>query len=429
MRRRREPRFEKIVLFFLLMISTGAGVGAYAEAGASSSVSADGQIIVQLMFGMLYLYFFALILTRRKEAFALVVQDKWNALLCLWAVASTVWSIDPTLTLRRALALAGTTLAGLYIGMRLEPREQLRYVRACLGIGALASLVVGLAGIGITGGHWGGVFWIKNTLGRMMALGALCFALQAIAQKRHRKLSLVMLLLCCGLLFLSGSATAIVVCVLLLGFIPFYGALLSRRSRRTFIFAATLCCAGALAGVIVVLGHVQGILGGLGRDQTLTGRLPLWGLVIGKIFARPIFGYGYSAFWTSSEGDRIRGVIGWDAPHAHNGFLETTLGIGLIGSIVLIIGMLKNLKLAIGAVREGRGIEESWPLFFLIFTVLYNLTESSMLGVNSILWMLYVANSYWLTLDRLRSALVDREVLEGDGYATVTLSEYNTVGT
>jgi exopolysaccharide production protein ExoQ len=394
-------RFERIALFLMLLLATGAGESFLA--GTDTTVSSGSEPVIQVGFGLMYVTLFLFLATRlRHAAWFLVCKERWTAVLCLWVLVSTAWSVEPGETVRRALALVGTSMAGLYIGMRYEPKQQLRIVAASVGLGAIASLVVVLLfpGIGITPeGSWQGVFFPKNYLGRAMALGALCFLLLVIGQRRRRVIRVMMFLLCCALLVLSKSATAVVVSSLIFLLLPFRKVLLL-RNRLLVPFVTALALMAVPAG-LWVMGNLDSILRGLGRESTLTGRIPLWQIVEKEIAARPVLGYGFSAFWKSQEADRIREVITWDAPHAHNGFLETMLGIGLIGVAILTIGLLRNLYLGLSAARARKEIDQAWPLFFLIFTVLYNLTESSFMSVNSILWMVYVANSFWLVRTRL----------------------------
>jgi exopolysaccharide production protein ExoQ len=117
-----------------------------------------------------------------------------------------------------------------------------------------------------------------------------------------------------------------------------------------------------------------------------------------EIAVRPIQGYGFTAFWTSWEGERVSDTVNWEVavPNAHNGFLEIWLGLGLIGLLLALIGMWQMLRSSVKVVKNHREIDQAWPLLLLIFTVLYNLTEATLPGVNSLLWMAYVANSFWL---------------------------------
>jgi exopolysaccharide production protein ExoQ len=402
-----DTTLQRTVLFVVLLMATGAGIGIYLRQDSpslSSYASTSGNLIIQLTFLLLYTRFFLLLALRRKSALTLMYRETWIAALCLFALLSALWSLDPGMTIRRWAALVGTTLVGSYMGLRMEPRQQLRFIAACIGVTAIASLLICIAlptvGIAPTG-EWQGVFEVKNVLGRMMALGVLSFAVLAIGHRKNRWTCVAMVVLCFFLLLMSQSATATVVCLAILCLLPCRKVL--SLSTRSLVSAFIACLLVAAPAILWIQAHSGDIFDILGRTSTLTGRLPLWHFVKEQILERPALGFGYSAFWTSSEGDRIRQLIGWEAPHAHNGFLDTALSLGFIGAAILVVGMFKNLVLGIATARAEREIEYSWPLLYLIFTVLTNLTESSILAANSFLWMLYVANSYWLTRANLCS--------------------------
>ena len=389
---------ERILLFVLLVLASGAGQGIFANPNVTTT--AEGQPLTQVAFAGLYLVFFLILLWKfRKTALFLIVKEKWTFLLCTWVLASTLWSVGPGETIRRALALVGTSIVGLYIGMRLEPKEQLKMIALIAGIGAIGSLAAGVLfpGIGITAdGSWQGVYFPKNSLGRMMALSAICFALLALGERRRRPIRIAMFLLSCLLLVLSKSATAVVVSFLIFALLPFR-KLLYLRSRT---FAAVSLVGGAVLATVALwtADHLDDLLLSLGRTSSLTGRIPLWGYVIKAIAERPFKGYGFGAFWNSWPGERVSDAAAWEVavPHAHNGFLEMGLGIGAIGLVILGIGMVVNFISAVRVARSNRAVDQAWPLLLIIFTVLYNLTETSLLAVNSLMWMAYVANAFWL---------------------------------
>jgi exopolysaccharide production protein ExoQ len=404
---------ERCALFMLLMLATGAGVGIFIGRDAATAASSGGEPIIQVAFGLMYLLVFVFVAVRYRSAVFLVYQEKWIALLCLWCLASVVWSVDPGETFRRSLALIGTSMVGLYVGMRYEPKQLLRILAVCIGIGAIASLVAGLVvpSIGILpDGAWQGVFFLKNALARLMALGALCFAVLAIGQRRYRTVSIGMIVLCFTLMVLAKSATALVVSLMVFALLPFRRILAwpNRRLIAPMIAAALVAVPAALWAIK----NMDAILGVLNRESSLTGRLPLWHLVRQEIVSRPLLGYGFSAFWTSSEAARIQSIVVWDVPNAHNGFLEVLLGVGLVGLAILAAGLLANLVRSVRAVRADGDVDHAWPLVFLIFLVFYSLTESSMLVVNSILWMLYSANSYWMVRASLRPETATAEERE-----------------
>jgi exopolysaccharide production protein ExoQ len=407
---------ERIMLFLLLVLLSGAGQGIFST--ASVSTSSAGQPVTQVALALIYLALFLFLVRKfRKTALFLVQKEKWTLLLCIWAVVSTVWSVGPAETFRHSLALVGTSMAGLYLGMKYEPRQQLKMIALVVGLGAVASLIAGLLfpGIGVTvDGSWQGIYFPKNSLGRIMALGALCFGLQILGQRRHRLVRVGMFLLCGTLLFLSRSATAVVVTFLMLAILPFRKALFLRT--RQFIGLVAVLSVFVVSAVWLAVAYSDQILQTLGRNSTLTGRIPLWQLVLKEIAARPFQGYGFTAFWTSWEGERVSDTVAWDVavPHAHNGFLEMWLGIGIIGLAIVLIGMGRNLVVGLRVAKARPEIEQAWPLLLLAFTVLYNLTETSLPGVNSLLWMAYVANSFWLvrTVEEEKYAVEVHEELE-----------------
>jgi exopolysaccharide production protein ExoQ len=401
--------FQRWAIFLLVFVATGALVGLYiGPKAASAKVTAGGDLPLQMIFSILYLLIFVWLLPERKRALALLFEERWILLLLLLALASTLWSVDPAETFRRALGLAGTTMAGLFIGMRYEPKQQIRILALCIGIAAVASLAAGLfyPSVGRTpDGAWQGVFYLKNALARVMTLGVVCFAFLAIGQRRNRIIYIAMMLLCGLLILLAKSATGIVVCAAMLALLPFRRTLRWPNRRLAAIVALVL-----VPVCLIAWNNHDAILLMLSRDSSLTGRLPLWHEVKLEILDRPMLGSGFAAFWTTPQADRYRDILGWDAPNAHNGFLDTALGLGFIGLAVLAMQLLRTLAGGILVAAQGDETIDAWPLFFLIYCFLYNLTESTLPVGNSVFWILYAANAYWLVSARKASSV--REQVE-----------------
>ena len=87
-------KFEKIFLFVLLLLASGAGESFFSTL---STVSAsENQPITQIAFAMIYLGLFLHLLKKhRKSALLLIHREKWTAVICLWVLASVAWSVDP----------------------------------------------------------------------------------------------------------------------------------------------------------------------------------------------------------------------------------------------------------------------------------------------------------------------------------------------
>jgi exopolysaccharide production protein ExoQ len=395
---------ERMVLSVLLVLATGAGQAFLVEPGARATNEA--QPVLEAAFAFLYLALLVTMLRKyRKTALAFLRCEKLSLALAAWALLSAAWSVDVGSTLRRAWALVGTSIAGLYFGMNYDPKQQLKSIALPVGLGAIASLAAGLlvpgTGIGYDGA-WLGIYSAKNALGRMMALGTIAFVLLAMAERRGRAARIALSVLCCVLMALSRSATAIVVTAAMLALFPFRNVVYL-RSRRLFAAFAVLIPAALGAGLYLAA-YAEEILQALHRTWSLSGRLPLWQLVFKEIGLRPILGYGFTAFWTSWEGERVSDAAAWDVavPHAHNGFLEVWLGLGVVGLAILLLSLSRNLVLALRFMRSHREVENAWPLLIIVFSVLYNLTESSFLAVNSLLWMAYISASFGLARDAYR---------------------------
>jgi exopolysaccharide production protein ExoQ len=210
-------------------------------------------------------------------------------------------------------------------------------------------------------------------------------------------------------LLLSQSATAVVVCILLLAALSLRRILAwPIKSMLMAGIPASMLLSAAFAWLIQ---NKDAILTALGRSSTLTGRLPLWHAVKLEILDQPIFGHGFSAFWISSTAARLNERISWDAPNAHNSYLEVLLGLGVCGLFLLLMSLLQTLRLSWRAARSDQDAT-LLPLFFLLFLTLYSLTESTMLQPNSMLWMVYIGTSCWLVREQRRSLAASHEPVE-----------------
>jgi exopolysaccharide production protein ExoQ len=190
---------------------------------------------------------------------------------------------------------------------------------------------------------------------------------------------------------LSTSKTALVATVLLLLLLRFYRVLRRSAGAATLVAIGVLLIGGIPA--VWIASEADTMLAALGRDPTLTGRTVLWTFVAESIRQRPWLGYGFSAFWTSSN-TASRAIIDelhWSTPHAHNGFLDLTLELGVIGLAVFLLGYVVAVLRAIRVVRSAEVVPALWPITYLTFLFLYNLTESASLKQGSIFWVLYVA--------------------------------------
>lgn len=398
-------------VFVLLFSSTGLLIPLVYQ-GSSTEVDINqGDALTQLLWLGVYGVVSLLLLLRWRMFLFAVTRNKLIVVLVGLALVSVLWSVAPDVTLRRSIALAGTTIFGAYLSVRYSLSELLRLLAWTLGIAAVLSLLVALAlpsyGISsssLTADDWKGAFVHKNILGREMALGTIVFLVLALSDYRYRWVAWSGLMLSLGLLLLSGSMTSLIVLLTVLFVLPLYVALRWNRTLSVPFFIAVVLLVGT--GALWLFSDVGALLDRLGKDVTLTGRTLLWPAVLEMIQERPWLGYGYSAFWLGLEGESatLWFITNQEYDHAHNGILDLWLDLGLMGMSVFALTYLLAFGRAVVWVRMTKTMEGLWPLAFLTFVLLYNLTESALLLRNNLIWILFVAVALSTTTRRAKPA-------------------------
>lgn len=323
--------------------------------------------------------------------------------LALLAMASTAWSIDPDLSLRRGAALLATTLLGIYLAARFDWITALRLLGGVWLALMAASLISGLLtpGFGVMSethpGAWSGGWWEKNQLGGHAARATFLFAFLAWRDDAHRRLWGFALVIALALVVLSTSATALLGVLLGLGVLAGASWMLRGKRHGVVLMWAGLSAVGVLAMVYVAAPGV--LLGLIGRDATLTGRTDIWAELMRAISERPWLGHGYMAFWAPDSEPRywLAQAVDWNAPSGHNGWLDLAISLGLVGVLVFAIDLTIALFRAVGQVVDSPvGV---FAAGFIAQFLLFAMSESLIAQQNSILWASYVFVSAKLAMD------------------------------
>lgn len=340
-----------------------------------------------------------------KKILRIIIKEKLLWFVVGMALVSVFWSAAPLETLRNSIVLLASTLFGIYLAARYKLNEQLRLLAWTLGIGAILSLILAIAlpSYGVMGtsdfytsqevahsGVWKGIYGHKNILGHFMSLGALVFFFLTTSSRKYLWVKWVGFCLCVSLLLLSTAKTALIVFLITIAVIPLYKAFRWNQTFALAFFIVLILVGGAMATLF--LNNAETILGAFGRDTTLTGRTLLWPAVLYKIWQRPWLGYGYGGFWLGWDGESadVWRIVRWEVPHAHNGFLDVWLNIGLLGLLAFALSFLATWLQALSWARRTKTAEGLWPFAYLTFLILTNLGESTFFRLQSI-WVLYVA--------------------------------------
>ncbi|NJO42278.1 MAG: O-antigen ligase family protein [Cyanobacteria bacterium RU_5_0] len=346
------------------------------------------------LFFLIYLITIGLLILRWKKVIYVISQDGWLWALLGVAFISCLWSAQPSVTFSSSIALTASTLFGLYFATRYSLKEQIQLLVWMYGLIILLSVLFAIVlpqyGFmsGIHEGAFRGIFTHKNIFGKISALGGIVFLL-AVSTKKSNLLLWSGLVSLFVLLILAGSKTALGNFLLLIIVALIYQIL---RWRYYLLIPIGFALIATGSGIIVLF--LQDPAAGLdliGRDTTLTGRTDTWAFAIDMIEKRPWFGYGFTAFWNGLNGESayiIRSVR-WDILDSHNGILDLWLELGFVGVVVFLLGYWTSVIRAIALVRSTNTPEGLFPLLYLTYFFLANITENTLLLKNSLFWVLY----------------------------------------
>jgi exopolysaccharide production protein ExoQ len=305
-------------------------------------------------------------------------------LVPLFAVASTVWSDEPAVTLRAASELVLTTAFALLAVIAVRPRDMILALAAVSGAVLLASLMVTnthhdyMTGID----SWAGIFLNKNSLA---ASGAVC-TLASLALFMERGgggyVRLSALIGCFFGLAITILARSIAMTVLtfITGLCLFAFSLARSfppRYRRSYMLLSVI---GAVIGGALLLAIIafagDMLLSLVGKDPTLTGRTVLWTWASRFVTDHLLLGVGYQAFWVQGhsyaeflwEKSHITSRAGF---HFHSLYYETFIELGLVG-VCLTAFVLLRIFSATGmwAWRDPGPISGFYVSYILLYLLL-----------------------------------------------------------
>jgi exopolysaccharide production protein ExoQ len=406
--------FERLFLLTFLLVSMQVLIGLTrpyeAEADPASITGTVHVDVLNVAVNSVVLVSGALLILQRSRRVFHAVRAAWPLVgLAAVAILSTAWSTQPTVTLRRSIVLLVSTLLAVYLGERYSIEEQVRLLTQTFGVMILVILVLRFAAppyyvVDYVShpGAWKGLSGYKNAFGQYMATAVLLLLL--VRFRHFRRLRYVFLVLAVGLLLRSYSAASLFCCVLVAAVMPLWRS--NRVIGRQRLPVYTIVVMVLVSGSYLLMTHPWLVLNLLGRNPTLTGRTQLWAAVWGAILKHPMLGYGYDAFWTGMSGDaqEVRIGAGWMAQRADNGFLDLGLSLGLFGVCLFFLVFALSFQKAIDYLRSERGPIGLWPITYLCFFLLHNMSESTLLTRGAFPDLVFIMITTSLMLNGRRRA-------------------------
>jgi O-antigen ligase len=349
--------------------------------------------IVQYLIYAIALFF---LLARKQSSIRTARGNILIWLLPVLTIISFLWSDFPDESLRKGIVVIQTSYFGLYFASRFTIKQQLHLLAWTFGIVAILSLLFGIAfsgasiEAGANAGAFRGPFTQKNLLARVAVLGAIVFLINALNEPKYKFFLWAGFALNLLLVLASTSKTALLLLLMVFILLPLYKALRWKSTITIPLVVAIVVISGSL--VTLVLSNWELSLNAIGRDATLSGRVGLWEGAIEKIIARPWVGYGYQAFWREDGGAfDIWLSEGYKPPHAHNGFINVPLDLGLIGLSIFLAIIAINYVRSIIFLRSDKTVVGLWPIYYITFFFMYNHSENTIIEHNSIFWILLVS--------------------------------------
>lgn len=360
--------FKAISFTYILLFSGGRDLQTAATDG--SPVNKFSGALIILLTGFCFVY--------KKIIFR---KTFWKNNYLMWLIPlfcflSVSWSVEPSFTFKRSIAVLAVFLFALYLVTFYKPINLLYFVGNVIAYCAIAGLVIGLISpshvfieSGIRGGAFLGILGDKNAGARAYAIGlTILFPYFLNKDKKSTLLMIPMFLALC----LSQSASGLALAVIGITTILYFNYYPYKRDSKYFIGQVLVSLAIFLFLGLLIYFAKEFAFHLLGRSSDLTDRKIIWELLQPHLDDRPLLGYGFGAFWNSLNAqDFIErwGFIG----NAHNGYIETQLDGGfvfliLINSLILFTALNALIRIP----SETKAKEWSVCLAIIIMVLVAN---------------------------------------------------------
>ena len=312
--------------------------------------------------------------------------------LLLWCGASLMWSVEPALTVRRLGHLYMSVLGGLGIVTMLNRREILWALVTIFGslcwIGIVAELSLGMFQPWRSGYRFCGVGHPNETAlfavtvilsGRILWLQDRRSRLDTIFSSKN--LAILCMVLCAILLFLTKSRTAMLSGLVALIVIQYVHS----QSFNGWIFVTGLTSLGLLVGLFlaVVPTSVYNAFFGIatvGRSThvaSLTGRIPLWELILQHWQREPLLGYGYGGYWTTRRVEDFAQIFYWEPPNGHSIYVDSLVETGPVGLSLLVLSLVSMLLAGLYSYARSKHTSLLFVIGASCLMLVHGLAESS----------------------------------------------------
>lgn len=359
-----------------------------------SYISSIKGILSLILIAIIYIMF-GLMATRKLSIIKVIRDKKVIMFLNILILFSNTFSITQPQTLELSIKFISVTIFSIFLCVIYKEDKFISVLSKYFILSILASLALIIVfpnkGMMLDDRFLAaqGIYGHKNILGRYMVISffVLLNMSKRVKSKRKKIFYIIFSILSVFLIFISKSTTSI---LYLLGLTPLY-LIIERKISLINIINKAIVVVGGLLGFFVYFSakpeyyeFFSNISIG-DRNLALTGRNVIWNFSLEKIAESHYIGYGFDAVW--SNNDIINSFLfkyGFTVPHAHNGYLDTALQLGILGLVFMIIILINLLRFR----NKDKLILPTIIIWFIIFI---NFTEAAFVeDTTYIFWILIV---------------------------------------
>lgn len=332
-----------------------------------------------------------------------------------WCAISLVWSIEPSIAVRRFVLLAITVWSTFVMVRNLGWTTVLNAVRLAL-VGMMflnyvavfidpvhAIHQVGAGDDDALAGDWFGVMGHKNQAGLVSAMTILFFAFERGRWPRLVQAAIVAA--AAVFMWYSGSKTSLGVTLIALAVASVFS--FYRYQYRGLATGAMIALALALFGLQnFYIPLLETMFSG---PITFTGRTKIWDVLWRYWLDNPVLGAGYGSFWNiGPSGPVYRYGENWvtNVTEGHNGYLDLLATLGPIGLLLVIGGAFIAPVLRLLQWRHREKQAGALLMAVMIFYIGHNFTESSLFDRDSIgqVFLMIAIAAIWTVNPKARDA-------------------------
>jgi exopolysaccharide production protein ExoQ len=355
-----------------------------------------------------------LILRKRREIKSYIQMWKKNWLVIVFlvfGVLSFTWSVFILGTTQKVLQLVLTSILAAYFGFRFSNKQILSALFAFSFFIVFLSflLVLTLPGAAIMTttpheGAWRGVTSHRNYLGSIAAFSSMIASLMFLVEKKKLgiKILATIIFLGCGfLIWKSNSATGLLLMAGLNILLLIYVIWINFWPKFKKWVKVGIISIGSLIG-IAALFNLGKIFELVGRNSSLTGRLPLWKYLIADVINHNLlFGYGLGTVWVDEAFQaKLAEALVWPflVVNGHNGFIDTLMYLGVLGLLLLIALVCLAMVKAVIHVIKNKTLISFLPLITIVYVIIANITISFFFEFETFHWALLLCFLFGLTI-------------------------------